>query len=342
MPTHTSTSPFTPPLSRHAPFGYARSRLRSAIRSGPRRQRPAHPSQVARTPGRASRQQAAERLFLGARTLASLNVPGACPACFYVRLRARRDVPYQMNMPSILFAADRQVKEAVHRSIDAGRGLPPWMPMLGRAVGYVPDLSYKWFRHLDRRTNVSVCGVPDDLLIMDDGSVHVVDYKTATLSKKQREIMPLYEAQVSVYAYIAKRVGRRVPGPVRDLTLVYLEPRPDYDDERKLAMRFAVKAVAVPNHAEELVPELLARAREIMEAETCPRHLEGCARARENGQAARGADGGPVRGDVRALPQGELHPVWRTSPVSLLISRCASCAWRSGRKLVAAPKISAK
>ena len=168
------------------------------------------------------------------------------------------------------------MKEAVHRSIDAGRGLPPWMPMLGRAVGYVPDLSFKWFRHLDRRTNVSVCGVPDDLLVMDDGSVHVVDYKTATLSKKQREIMPLYEAQVSVYAYIAKRVGRRVPGPVRDLTLVYLEPRPDYDDERKLAMRFAVKAVAVPNHAEELVPELLARAREIMEADACPRHLEGC------------------------------------------------------------------
>ena len=204
-------------------------------------------------------------------------MPGACPACFYVRLRARRDVPYQMNMPSILFAADRQVKEAVHRSIDAGRGLPPWMPMLGRAVGYVPDLSFKWFRHLDRRTNVSVCGVPDDLLVMEDGSVHVVDYKTAFLSPKQREIMPLYEAQVSVYAYVAKRVGRRVPGPVRDLTLVYLEPRPDYDDERKLAMRFAVKAVAVPNHAEELVPELLARAREIMESETCPRHLDGCA-----------------------------------------------------------------
>ena len=122
------------------PFGSARSRLRSAIRSGPRE---APPSPIpGRTNSRAGFEaaRAAERLFLGARTLASLNVPGACPACFYVRLRARRDVPYQMNMPSILFAADRQVKEAVHRSIDAGRGLPPWMPMLGRAVGYVPDL----------------------------------------------------------------------------------------------------------------------------------------------------------------------------------------------------------
>ena len=148
---------------------------------------------------------------------------------------------------------------------------------------------------------------------MDDGSVHVVDYKTATLSKKQREIMPLYEAQVSVYAYIAKRVGRRVPGPVRDLTLVYLEPRPDYDDERKLAMRFAVKAVAVPNHAEQLVPELLARAREIMEAETCPRHLDGCAELEKMDRLLRGADGGPVRGDVRALPQGQLRALRRAA-----------------------------
>lgn len=231
-------------------------------------------------PSAPAKRPPSERLFLGARALASLNVPGACPACFYLRTTCRRELPYQSHFPSILFAADRQVKEAVHRSLDTGRGLPPWMPVLGRVAGYVPGLSYKWFRHLDRRTNVSACGVPDDLLVMADGGVHVVDYKTAYLSKKQREVMPLYEAQVSVYAYIARRVGRRVPGPVRGLTLVYLEPRPDYDDERKLTMRFGVKAVAVPNHAEELVPQLLARAREIVrEAETtgsCPRHAEGC------------------------------------------------------------------
>lgn len=217
-----------------------------------------------------------ERLYLGARTLASLNMPDVCPACFYVRLKCRRDLPYQFHMPAILFAADRHVKEAVHRSIDAGKGMPPWMPARGDVKGYVPGLSFRWFRHLDRRTNVSVCGVPDDLLVMGDGTVHVVDYKTAFLTQQQREILPLYKAQVNVYAYVARRVGRRVPGPVRDLTLAYLEPQPDFSNEQALAMRFVAKTISVRNEAEALVPRLLQRAREIMSQEAVPRHREGC------------------------------------------------------------------
>ena len=217
-------------------------------------------------------------LFTGARALAQMNLPDPCEGCFWIRSRCR-EMPYSLPLPGLLFAADALAKQSVHAELDAERRLPPWMPALEGICGYVPDLSYKWFRYYDRKLGIVVAGQPDDLLVTERRTLHIVDYKAARLSAAQRGVMPLYEAQLGVYAYIARRL-RRLPGPPEALSLLYMEPEVALCNgllgERTLALPLRARAVPVSMDAEEKIPELLAWAAEILRSEKCPYHNRDC------------------------------------------------------------------
>lgn len=219
-----------------------------------------------------------QRLFLGVRRLASLNLPGACPGCFWVETHCRGKFPYQFPVPSVVHAADQLVKEIVHRCLEREERLPDWMPVLGEVAGYVPDLNHKWYRRHERSTNITLCGVPDDIFVMaSDRTLHLVDYKAARFTRRQEEIIPLYEAQLNLYAFIARcKDTRRLPGPITELTLIFLEPQMDLQIERRLSMRFRSKALAVPLWTDGECLELFEAARAILDQETAPPHWDHC------------------------------------------------------------------
>ncbi len=226
-----------------------------------------------------------ETIRLSATTLGSLNLPGFCPGCFWIRLHYKGAFPFQIPMPGIFISIDSYIKKLIHAPLDQGDGWPAWLPPLGAVKTYVPRLHSSWFSCENTDSGIQLAGTPDDILLLEDGSYHIVDYKTAKVTKTQGALFPQYEVQLNVYAYIAERLTQKEPlAPVTALSLVYLEPQTDIASDElvdvvagegfRLQFKVVVKPVGLrPN---DLIPPLLSRARSIIDSVEPLEHIAGC------------------------------------------------------------------
>jgi hypothetical protein len=219
-----------------------------------------------------------EIITISAKTLGGVAMPGFCPRCFWIQMHAE-GIPYQI-FPGIFSSIDSYGKRLVHGWFDRHQTAPPWLGPLGSIKGYVNPPHYSKFSILDRKTNVVLRGTPDGILVMQDGSHLIVDYKTAKFTAHQDELFPMYEAQLNAYAVIGEQKGI---APVSGLALVYTEPVTDDDTARKDAnqtnagflMEFSAHIRPV-DLAPDKIPLLLDKVREICDKKRPPQPLEGC------------------------------------------------------------------
>jgi len=120
---------------------------------------------------------------------------------------------------------------------------------------------------------MTLCGSPDDMFKMQDGTIKVVDYKTSKHSDGQDELLPIYETQLNSYALIAEKMGL---GKVSGLQLIYFEPLTeitgDIDDlinNDGFLMKFEAKILPVDIKVGLILP-LLSRARGIYDLSKPP------------------------------------------------------------------------
>ncbi len=212
-----------------------------------------------------------EPLRLSAKGLGDA-LPDACPRCLWVSLRF--DLPYQ-RFPGVFGIIDRFLKTTVHRALDDSGRFPSWFPDIGPVASYERDLSFRRFRVWHEDLGVELAGSPDDVFRMADGSLHIVDYKTARLTPGQAEYLPIYEVQLNAYAYLGERIGLT---PVRALSLIYMEPNGERDagSDAGPALPFEAKRVPVNLRPDELIPPLLATARRTFDLAQPPTSKEGC------------------------------------------------------------------
>ena len=136
------------------------------------------------------------------------------------------------------------------------------------------------FNTVDSKTNIKVPGVLDELLLRNDGSYLIADYKTAKFTEHQDELLPMYEVQLNGYAYIAEQIGYN---PVTGLVLIYYEPLTDifssaideFVDSKNFILRFSAHVLEIKGKP-ELLPTLLERARNIYDMLIPPDSIEGC------------------------------------------------------------------
>lgn len=210
---------------------------------------------------------------ISARGLAEV-LDGRCLRCFWVSWHVR--LPEGPPFPAVFHDLDRAKKEAVRRHLDRHGKLPAWFPRVGRAVGYVREdqLRSHVYQVQDPRTGLVLCGAPDDILKMADGSYHIVDYKTARVTDRQDELFPDYEVQLNAYAHIARSLGL---WPVSGLSLLYFEPTGllELAGGTGPALGLAVRRRRVALRP-RLVPRLLERAARVIALPRPPRPLSGC------------------------------------------------------------------
>ena len=219
-----------------------------------------------------------EPITISAKNLGGVAMPGFCPRCFWIQMHAE-GVPYQI-FPGIFSSIDAYGKRLVHGWFDRHQSAPPWLAKLGKIKGYVNPPHYSKFSILDQKTNVVLPGTPDGILVMQDHSHVIVDYKTARFTTHQDELFPMYEVQLNAYAVIGEQKGI---APVSGLALVYTEPVTDDDTARKdsnqtpsgFLMEFNAQIRPV-DLAPEKIPVLLAKVREIYDWKRPPKPLEGC------------------------------------------------------------------
>jgi len=224
-------------------------------------------------------------LAISARTLGALALDDFCPRCFWVQQHAKGKLPYQMPMPGIFISIDRYAKDLVHTHFDSRKRLPSWYPKIGKVSGYVPSQILHWSKFFveDPETNIRLRGEPDDVFRLQDGSYHIVDYKTAKATATQDALLPLYRVQLNAYAYICG-AGKQKFAPVSGLSLIYTEPQtnrgpathPEVMTGDGFALHFAAKLKSVDLDPGRMVPQLLRRVRKIYDQQPAPKGKPGC------------------------------------------------------------------
>jgi len=206
-------------------------------------------------------------ITIACKHLASLNQPQPCARCFWLRCRCSR-TPYAI-FPGIFAAIDGYSKGLVDAA-HAGGALPGW---LADEYGFVEPLTVPHFtrfcRH-DPATGITLRGAPDAMFRRRDQSMAIVDWKCAKYTAGQERLSGLYEAQLNGYAWIAEPLGY---SPISHLSLIYTEPVTEFltdelsslIDATGFIMPFKATFVPVINRADELIPDLLRRARRILD-----------------------------------------------------------------------------
>jgi hypothetical protein len=217
-------------------------------------------------------------IVISAKNLGALAMPGFCARCFWIQMHAD-GLPFQI-FPGIFSSIDSYGKKLVHGWFDRNRSAPPWLARLGNVAGYVNPPHYSKFSIVDAASNVNLRGTPDGILVMNDGSHLIVDYKTAKFTMHQDELFPMYEVQLNAYAVIGEQKDL---SPVSGLALIYTEPvtddesakRDSYQSEKGFVMEFSAHIRPV-DLKPEMVPPLFAKVRDIYGLNRPPDSETGC------------------------------------------------------------------
>ena len=126
-----------------------------------------------------------EQLRISGKDLGYLALPDACARCFWVKRHC--SLPYQI-FPGIFSSLDAYQKKVT------GLGVPAWLQRSGVDGEVLPAVTSRSFQTVV--DDVLLTGVPDEMVRLADGSLAIIDYKTARYTGNQDTLLPMYTTQL--------------------------------------------------------------------------------------------------------------------------------------------------
>jgi len=232
-----------------------------------------------------------ELLKISAKNLGQTALEDFCPRCYWIKLKTNFKLPWQ-SFPGIFSSIDSYTKSCIHHIIDVVNiptkiaytdtsvkffKLPDWMKQMGDIVSYekVPHWSKNTF--YDEKSNITLQGAQDDILVCSNGDRIVPDYKTAKHTDTQDKLFPLYEVQENVYSILSEKDGK----PPVKLFLAYMEPCTESSFAQSniidCGFRMCFSGVVVPVKRDRaIVRKALNTTREIADLSTAPKGNDNC------------------------------------------------------------------
>ncbi len=220
-----------------------------------------------------------EPLQISAKNLGELALPDFCPKCFWIKLHLKNRLPFQI-FPGIFSSIDAYTKKMIHGCWDCYQYFPSYLSSLGKITGYKKIPSSSKFRIWNKDSNIWLTGIPDEILVREDMSHVILDYKTAKYTGTQDSLMPIYEVQLNGYALIGEECELK---PVSGLALVYFEPLTEVEQasdninyrEDGFALGFRANVHEIKLQT-AIIPPLLMKTRDIYEMSKAPEGRPGC------------------------------------------------------------------
>jgi len=204
--------------------------------------------------------------IISGKDLGQLALKDFCPRCFWIERYFGKSPSI---FPGIFSTLDSLTKRSTRRSFSERKCNPDWLPLVNiKRQIQIPRLKMPVVDH----GNWILTGDPDDVFELNDGSYHVVDYKTAKFTGKQDSLLPMYNVQLNAYAYILPKYGIK---PVSKLSLIYCEPNEDIDTDQDFKLGFTSKVLEIDINP-EIIIKLLKDARKILDSQAPPDGRFGC------------------------------------------------------------------
>ena len=213
-----------------------------------------------------------EPIRISAKNLGYTALEKFCPRCYWLKLKLSHKLPWQ-SFPGIFSSIDAYTKSFVHHIIDTVTQKPDWMVGIGDIVGYEKVPHWSKSLYLDKKTNITLSGVPDDIWIKSDGGKVIPDYKTAKHTDAQDKLLPMYEIQGNVYSILIDKSA--------EICLIYMEPETTKSDAEinivDTGFKMGFKAIVVPVETDRSkIRAALEITREIFDMDTPPDRAIGC------------------------------------------------------------------
>jgi hypothetical protein len=203
--------------------------------------------------------------------------PDFCPACFCFSVGLGFRPPFDMPMPGIMHNLDRFEKLLVQAQFRVKGIAPKWLSSLGcvEPVAFPAKMVMEFPKY-----GLTLVGMPDEVFVDSDGSLILVDYKTAKCKGDDDPFMACYKTQLLGYTILLEHHGI---GTVKKAALIYFENLvADYKEKPLdllttdgMRVPFAVKIHDVEIDRKALDPMLKAF-RNYADATTLPEGRKGC------------------------------------------------------------------
>jgi hypothetical protein len=204
-----------------------------------------------------------------------------CPLCFWILMRLKFHAPFDHG-GGALWTYMQQIQEAQigHHLAKNGRLPKEFAPFcdINARVEFPKHWSKFRYQH---KSGVTLYGIPDEIFSLADGSLCVIDHKTAMNKGAGDPFLPIYKSQTIGYADIAEH-GLGL-GEVTKLGLFYweiqragvIETPADHYEKGTVWVPFFPKPLEFEVDFEFLDP-LLKTAKKLWKSDTPPRGRDGC------------------------------------------------------------------
>lgn len=211
------------------------------------------------------------------RCLGKMHQSSFCPRCYWYLVALAFHPPFEMPMAGIMYNLDAFEKRIVDAHFAAEGAVPKWLNALGcvEPINFPAKMTCEFPEY-----DMTMVGKPDAVFRKKDGTLYLVDYKTARCKGEDDPFLPCYETQLLGYAHLLESNGI---GTVTSAALVYFENELASYKESPLdlltksgfCVPFGVKIHPVDLDCDELDP-LVKRLREFVDMSAPPEDSDGC------------------------------------------------------------------
>lgn len=143
-------------------------------------------------------------LAITPKRLGLVEIDSFCPRCYWYLLKQKFHPPFDHFGGAIFKSMEQAQMAVVGDLIEKNNGLPeefaPFCDLVGRVQ--FPRNWRKFEHRLD--SGVLLYGEPDDIFQVSDGSIAVIDFKTARPKDGKDPLLGCYRIQILGYSFIAE------------------------------------------------------------------------------------------------------------------------------------------
>lgn len=201
-----------------------------------------------------------------------------CERCAWWLHEVHNHPPFEKPMPGLMFAADHSEK-AVFDEWVRKHSIPSTLEPYNDVVELIPPCSYKKFTAY-HPSGLWLHGIYDALGVRKNGTLAVLDHKSARYKGKDDPFMPQYEIQLTGYSWIAETLHKK---EVTGTALIYWEAQPHAveEDPMKYAKGSTIMLPLVPKVHEierdyKLLGKLAKTFKQIVTSKIPPEGRTGC------------------------------------------------------------------
>ncbi len=158
-----------------------------------------------------------EHLKISARNAGQVELKKYCPRCAWYLLRLKK-MPFQFGMPGVMFYLEQCEKAFILDYLAKHGHLPKSFGPFAKCTEPV-DFPFR-MTAMHEATGVEVTAQADMMLRNPDGTIALLDLKTAKVEGGGAEFHPQYEIQVTGYSWVTQEAG---VGDVGSAGLIFCE-----------------------------------------------------------------------------------------------------------------------